>query len=152
MDLALGCAAPFVHSWTLKRASNPCLPCCPGLDEPWFEPVGSRKQPPLKLGAAVPLRGLVKEQILISKGNDTRRRKYSTLSIEMCVGAFRGREESWFLLRKVSLSFFKDFIYFQREGKGGRKKGRETLVSCLLHTPSWGPGPQSRRMPWLGIE
>ena len=38
--------------------------------------------------------------------------------------------------------------------KGGRKRGRETLASiyCLLHAPNWGPGPQPRHVPWLGIE
>ena len=40
----------------------------------------------------------------------------------------------------VGFEFFKDFIYFQREGKGGRKRGRETPISCLSHTsPNWGP-------------
>ena len=43
-------------------------------------------------------------------------------------------------------SFLKNlFIYFQREGKGGRKEGNkhqcegETPVSCILHTPRLGP-------------
>ena len=45
------------------------------------------------------------------------------------------------------------FIYFQREGKGGRKRGRETsMCSCLSHAPYWGPGLQPRHVPWLGIE
>ena len=45
------------------------------------------------------------------------------------------------------------FIYFSREGKGGRKKGRETSVcGCLSHAPYWGPGPQPRHVPRLGIE
>ena len=44
--------------------------------------------------------------------------------------------------------FFKIlFIYF-REGKGGRKKGRETsMYSCLLCAPCWGPGLQPRHVP-----
>ena len=41
-----------------------------------------------------------------------------------------------------------------REGKGGRKRGRETsmgsCLSCALH--HWGPGPQPRHVPWLEIE
>ena len=45
------------------------------------------------------------------------------------------------------------FIYFQREGKEQRKRGRETSVcgclSCGLH---WGPGLQLRHVPWLGIK
>ena len=39
-------------------------------------------------------------------------------------------------------------IYFQREGEGGRKRGRETsMCGCLSHTPNWGPGRQPRRVP-----
>ena len=40
------------------------------------------------------------------------------------------------------LLFFKDFIYFSREGKGRRNRGRETsMFGCLSHAPYWGPGP-----------
>ena len=45
---------------------------------------------------------------------------------------------------------FKDFIYllfFWREDKGERKRERETS-----HAPNWGPGPQPRHVPWLGIK
>ena len=52
--------------------------------------------------------------------------------------------------------FFKKkilFIYFQREGKGGRKRGRETsMCGCLSHAPHWGSGWQPGHVPWLGIE
>ena len=50
--------------------------------------------------------------------------------------------------------FFKDFIYLSlEEGKGGRKRGRETSVcGCFSHTPYWGPGLQPRHVPWLGIQ
>ena len=46
------------------------------------------------------------------------------------------------------------FIYlFIERGKGGRKRGRETsMCGCLLSTSYWGPGPQPRHAPWLGIE
>ena len=49
------------------------------------------------------------------------------------------------------------FIRFSREGKGGRKRRRETLmcernINCLWHTPSQGPGPQPSHVPWLGIQ
>ena len=51
-------------------------------------------------------------------------------------------------------------IYFYREGKGGRKRGRnidmwETLImdlGCPSHAPNRGPGPQPRHVPWLGIK
>ena len=40
------------------------------------------------------------------------------------------------------------FIYFQREGKGRRKRGTETSMrGCLLCAPSWGPGLQPRHVP-----
>ena len=40
---------------------------------------------------------------------------------------------------------------------GERKSRRETsmcerYIEHLLHTPNWGPGPQPRHVPWLGIE
>ena len=45
------------------------------------------------------------------------------------------------------------YIYFWREGKGKRKRGSETSIGCLSHTPpNWGPDPQPRHMPWLGIK
>ena len=45
------------------------------------------------------------------------------------------------------------FIYFQSEGKGGRKRGRETsMCGCLLHSPNRGPGLQPSHVPRLGIE
>ena len=49
--------------------------------------------------------------------------------------------------------FFKDFISLFLEGRGERNRERETSVcGCLSCTPCWGPGPQSRHVPWLGIE
>ena len=45
------------------------------------------------------------------------------------------------------------FIYFQREGKGRRKRGRETsMCGCLSCAPYWGPGPGPKHVPWLGIK
>ena len=44
------------------------------------------------------------------------------------------------------------FIYL-RERKGERKRGREILICvCFSCTLYWGPGPQPRHVPWLGIE
>ena len=65
----------------------------------------------------------------------------------------------------IGLNFFpvkighlkKYFIYLFLERGERRKKGRETSmckgnIGCLSHAPSWGPGPQPRHVPWLGIE
>ena len=41
--------------------------------------------------------------------------------------------------------FLKDFIYLFWEGKGGRKRGRETsMCGCLLHTRYSAPGPATQ--------
>ena len=42
--------------------------------------------------------------------------------------------------------FFKiSFIYFKREGKGKRKKGKETSAcGRLLHAPYWGTWPTTQ--------
>ena len=42
-----------------------------------------------------------------------------------------------------------------REAEREREKhryARDTLMSCFSHAPNWGPGPQPRHVPWLGIE
>ena len=45
------------------------------------------------------------------------------------------------------------FIYFEREGKERRMRGRETsMCDCLLHAPYWGPGLKPKHVPWLGIK
>ena len=50
----------------------------------------------------------------------------------------------------VCLSFL---FYLFLEGKGGRKRGRETsLCGCLSCGPHWGSVPQPRHVPRLGIE
>ena len=55
------------------------------------------------------------------------------------------------LLQKAQLLLFLNivFTYFQRGGKGGRKRGGETsmCINCLSHTPYWGPGQQPRHVP-----
>ena len=42
-------------------------------------------------------------------------------------------------------SFFKAFIYlFLEIWKGGRKRGRETFINCVLHAPQLGTGPSMK--------
>ena len=53
--------------------------------------------------------------------------------------------------------FFKRFyflIYFLERRKSGEKDQcmRQTSMGCLLPTPGRGPDPQSRHVPWPGIE
>ena len=66
-------------------------------------------------------------------------------------------------LKEVRMNFInlfkKDFIYLFLERVERREKVRErnfdmqdTSIGCLLHAPSWGPGPQPRHVPWLGME
>ena len=44
--------------------------------------------------------------------------------------------------------FFKDFIYFYRQGKGGKKRGREiSICGCLSSAPYWGLGAQPTLVP-----
>ena len=54
----------------------------------------------------------------------------------------------------IYLFIFKRFLKFIfREGKGGRKRGREiSMCGCLSRAPYWGPGPQPRHVPGLGIK
>ena len=59
----------------------------------------------------------------------------------------------YFSLCSPSLSLFKDFVYLFLERGEGREKGRETsMCGCLSCAPTWGPGPQPRHVPWLGIK
>ena len=39
-------------------------------------------------------------------------------------------------------------------GREGEREGEkhQCIVTYLSHTPNWGPGPQPRHVPWLGIE
>ena len=49
--------------------------------------------------------------------------------------------------------FLKKYLFILERGKGGRKRGRETsMCGCLQCTPYWGPDPQPRHVPWLGIQ
>ena len=47
----------------------------------------------------------------------------------------------------------KDCIYWFLENRKGKERRRETsMCGCLSSIPYWGPGPQPRHMPWLGIK
>ena len=49
--------------------------------------------------------------------------------------------------------FLKDSVYLLLERKGRRKRGRKVSVcGCLSFAPYWGPAPQPRHVPGLGIE
>ena len=57
---------------------------------------------------------------------------------------------------KSPFFFLSDFIIYlfleREEGREG-ERGRETsMCGCLSCTPYWGPGPQPRHVPWLGIK
>ena len=60
---------------------------------------------------------------------------------------------------KKSGSFFKVFLRFyllicRQRGREGERKGERETSMCgwLSHTLYWGPGPQPRHVPWLGIK
>ena len=58
------------------------------------------------------------------------------------------RKWNKFLLDFMDLLNKQFCLFIFREGEG-----RETSVCiCFSHAPRWGPGPQPRLVPWLGIE
>ena len=58
-----------------------------------------------------------------------------------------------YLCRNIYSDPLPIFIFYFFKNKGGRKRGRETsMCACLLSTPYWGPSPQPRHVPWLGIQ
>ena len=62
------------------------------------------------------------------------------------------REQIFFKKYNLFYFFFKDFIYFQKERSGWRKReGDTSMCNCLLHTPL-GTWPATRHVPWLGME
>ena len=49
--------------------------------------------------------------------------------------------------------FLFKILFIFREGGTEGERGRETsMCGCHSCTPYWGPGPQPRNVPWLGIE
>ena len=78
---------------------------------------------------------------------------YGLYSIPLVYVTILMPDHTVFLKKYSDFPFFKDFIYFYREGQGGRKRGRETSIYvCLSCSPYWGPGPQPSHAFWLGIE
>ena len=55
--------------------------------------------------------------------------------------------------RILKLIFNVKILFIFREGKGRRKRRKETsMCGCLLSALYWGPGCQPRHVPWLQIE
>ena len=53
----------------------------------------------------------------------------------------------------LSFFFFLRFYLFLERGEGREKElERNIMCDCLLHAPTWGPGPKPRHVPWLGIQ
>ena len=58
-----------------------------------------------------------------------------------------------YFLTGSSYLFFRFYLFIFREGKEGRKRGRESsMCGCLSHIRNWEPSPQPRHVPWLEIE
>ena len=51
------------------------------------------------------------------------------------------------------IGFFNDFIYlFLDRGETWRKRKDISMCGCLSCTPYWGPDPQPRHVPYVGIK
>ena len=77
------------------------------------------------------------------------------LSHNRCLTNGSFHDDSCYPVSFLTLKFFKGFIYLcfrERGWEGEHQWARETLISCLSHTPNWGPGPQPRLVPSLGIK
>ena len=67
---------------------------------------------------------------------------------------FANRGEKWlwayFVFYFSFIIFLKILFLFLGEGMG-EEGGDTSMCGCLSHIPHWGPGPQPRHVPWLGI-
>ena len=53
----------------------------------------------------------------------------------------------------TDLFFLRSYLFIFREGKGRRKRGRETsMCGCLSHAPYWGSGLQPSHVPETGSQ
>ena len=78
-----------------------------------------------------------------------------TLGLKCLSSCFYYRYVSVYLYQNTIFKNFllEDFIYlFLVRGEGSEKEGGTSMCGCLLCAPYWGPGPQPRHVPWLGIQ
>ena len=55
--------------------------------------------------------------------------------------------------KTVGIFILRFYLFnFRERGKGGRKRRETSMYGCLLRTPYWGPGLQTRHVSWLGIK
>ena len=69
------------------------------------------------------------------------------------VRAFFQVVDCWLLIYLFIYLLTYLLIFRERGREGERRKGRrdESICGCLSSAPYWGPGPQPRHVPWLGI-
>ena len=93
-------------------------------------------------------------QSIFSNIPSTHLAPYIVIKILLTIFPFLYFTSLWLFSNYQFIGFLKIFyLFIFREGKGGRKRRRETSMSgCLSSAPYWVPGPQPRHVPWLGIQ
>ena len=78
---------------------------------------------------------------------------------KLCWGAAENqdrRHQGGTILLKQNFFFLRFYLFtFRKRGRKGEREGEQHRCINWLplsHAPNWGPGPQPRHMPWLGIE